>query len=233
MVSTEKPVRTVAGAGPETKTWLAPFLVYLVFFYAVWTFVWVRGLYPWATRTIGDSTLLYALISIGVRFSIWLLPVGLYLRLIDHVEVLAYLRLRQDWKRGVVIGLVLSILNFLGTMARLGPPAWSNAHVTWNSILGTSILVGVFEEVPFRGFILQKLQKRYGFGIAAVTSSALFVGAHVPGWIALGTLTVFNVAFIFAFGLIMALIFTFSRSLWAPILVHSLNDGLSNVLFRM
>ena len=95
---------------------------------------------------------------------------------------------RASTRRGVVIGLTLSAINFVATMARIGPPVWSSAHVTWNSILGTSIFIRVFEEIPFRGFVLQKLQERFD---------------------------------------------RYSQSLWAPIIAHSLNDGLSNVLFHI
>jgi len=212
---------------------LIPFIVYLVFFYLAWTFVWVDGVYPWATRTIGDETLLYAIISIVFRLLIWVLPVFGYLRYIDHANVWDYLQLTRRWRRGVAVGLTLSVVNFLGTLARVGWPDWSTAHVTWHSILGTSVLVGVFEEIPFRGFVLQKLQERFDFATSAVVSSILFVGAHIPGWIMLGSLTPSNITYVFAFGVIMAIIFRYSRSLWAPIISHSLNDGLSYVIFHI
>ena len=35
--------------------------------------------------------------------------------------------------------------------------------MTWNSVLGTSLGIGFFEEIPFRGFILQKLGARMNF----------------------------------------------------------------------
>lgn len=209
------------------------FIGYLAFFYLAWTFVWVYGVYPWANRTIGDETLVYALINIIFRFSIWVLPVFGYLRYVDRVDVLEYLQLKRHWRRGVVVGLTLSVINFVGTMARIGPPVWNSAHVTWNSIVGTSILIGVFEETPFRGFVLQKLQERFDFVTSVVISSVLFVGAHVPGWIMLGSLTVSRTVYIFAFGSVMAIVLRYSQSLWAPIIAHSLNDGLSNVLFHI
>jgi CAAX protease family protein len=212
---------------------LAPFIGYLVFFYFAWTFVWVYGVYPWATRAVGNATFVYALINIVFRLAIWVLPVFGYLRYVDHVDVLEYLRLKRHWKRGIVVGLALTVINILGTTARLGPPEWSRAYVTWNSVLGTSILVGVFEEIPFRGFVLRKLQERFDFWTATAISSMLFVGAHVPGWIMLGSLTAHNVIYIFAFGAAMAIVFRYSQSLWAPIVTHSLNDCLSNVLFHI
>lgn len=210
-----------------------PFIGYLACFYLAWTFVWVYGVYPWANRTVGDATLLYALINIVFRLVIWVLPVFWYLRYIDHVNVLDYLQLKQSWRRGVIVGLTVSVLDFLGTMARIGQPAWGGAHVTWNSIVGTSILVGVFEEIPFRGFMLQKLRERFDFVTSTVISSILFVGVHIPGWILLGSLTAYNVIYIFGFGAVMVIILSYSKSLWAPIISHSLNDCLSNVLFHI
>jgi hypothetical protein len=82
--------------------------------------VWVCGIYPWANRTVGDATFVYALINIVFRFLIWVLPVFGYLRYIDRVDVLEYLQLKRHWRRGVIIGLALSVINFLGTMARIG-----------------------------------------------------------------------------------------------------------------
>jgi membrane protease YdiL (CAAX protease family) len=212
---------------------LAPLIGYLAFFYLAWTFGWVHGVYPWATRALGDATLVYALVSIACRLLIWVLPVLGYLRYIDHVNAFEYLKLKQNWKRGLIVALTLSIVNFVGTVARVGWPDWSSAHVTWNSVIGTSILVGVFEEIPFRGFILQKLQERFDFGTSLIVSSLLFVGAHIPGWIMLGALTADKVIYIFAFGAAMAIILRYTKSLWAPIVTHSLNDGLSNVIFHI
>ena len=217
----------------RTKNPVIPFVGYLACFYLAWTFVWVYGVYRWATRTVGDATLAYALINIAFRFLIWVLPVFLYLRYIDRVDVWDYLQLKRHWRRGVIVGLTLSVVNFLGTMMRLGYPDWSSAHVTWNSVLGTSILVGVFEEIPLRGFVLQKLQERFDFAASTVVSSILFVGAHIPGWFMLESLTAHNIIYIFAFGAAMAIILRYSHSLWAPIVSHSLNDGLSHVIFHI
>lgn len=215
------------------KNPLIPFVGYLAFFYLAWTFVWVYGVYPWANKTIGDATLVYALINIVFRLLIWVLPVFWYLRYIDHVDAMEHLQLKQYWRRGVIVGLTVSVLNFFGTIVRIGPPVWSSAHVTWNSVLGTSILVGVFEEIPFRGFVLQKLQERLDFVTSTITSSILFVGAHIPGWIMLGSLTADNIVYIFVFGALMAILLRYSKSLWAPIISHSLNDCLSNVIFHI
>jgi uncharacterized protein len=80
--------------------------------------------------------------------------------------------------------------------------------------------------------MLQKLEERFGFWIAAAISSIFFVGIHIPGWALLGTVNASNIAFVFVFAMIMAFVFRFSKSLWAPIVAHSLNDFISGVLFH-
>ena len=110
-----------------------PFSGYLCFLYLAWTVVWVHGVYPWANKTSAAATLTYALINFTFRLLILVLPVVWYLRYVDNVDVVEYLRLKQCWRRGVVVGLTLSVINFLvSPMARHGPPVWSSAHVTWN-----------------------------------------------------------------------------------------------------
>ena len=212
---------------------LAPFISYLLFFYLARTFVWVYGMYRWANQVIGNATLIYALVNILFRLLIWVLPVLWYLSYVDKVKVFEYLQLKQYWKRGIVVGLMLFVINFGGTMVRVGAPDWGKTYITWNSVLGSSILVGFFEEIPFRGFILKKLQERLGFWASMFVSSMLFVLAHIPAWILLRSLAAYKIVYIFLFSAVMAIILKYSKSLWAPIVTHSLNDCLSTVIFHI
>ena len=106
-------------------------------------------------------------------------------------------------------------------------------RVTWNSLLGTSMLIGVIEEIPYRGFMLQKFAARIGFWPASVLTSLLFLLVHLPGWSALQMLRADLAATIFIFGFILAVAFRYARSLWAPIVTHSTNDFLAFVVFRL
>ena len=212
---------------PERR--LFPFIVYLITFNVTWI-VWVYEFYPLMIR-IGDRTLAYALLNLTVRSLVWVLPVFLYIRYIDGANPVEYLKLKRHWKRGVIVGLLLTVVNLGGSLARLGIPHPSLNSITWNSVLGTSILIGFFEEVPYRGFILQKFEERFDFWIANLMSSALFLGIHLPGWISLHLLRMGNVVFVFTFGFILAIVFRYTRSLWSAIISHSLNDFLSAIVF--
>jgi uncharacterized protein len=209
----------------------APFIAYLLLFYSFWI-GWVYVIYP-PMQAVGTATVAYALANIAARLLLWVIPVFLYLRYIDHVHPVAYLKLNRYWKRGILIGLALSLLNFLGMLLRFGPPHPIMQYVTWNSVLSTSILIGFFEEIPFRGFIFQKLQEKFPMWIANLLSSLLFLGIHLPGWIMLHVLTWSNVLSIFVLGVIFAIIFYYSQTLWSSIITHSLNDFLSSVLFHI
>ncbi len=215
----------------KAKRLFSPFIAYLLLFYGFWI-GWVYLIYP-PMQALDTATLAYALANIAARLLLWVVPVFLYLRYIDYVNPVAYLKLNRYWKRALLIGLALSLLNFLGMLLRFGPPHPSMHYVTWNSVLSTSVLIGFFEEIPFRGFILQKLQEKFHFWIANLLSSLLFLGIHLPGWILLHVLTWWNVISIFVLGVIFAVIFYSSKTLWSSIITHSLNDFLSSVLFHI
>ena len=162
-------------------------MAYVIAFHLAWI-AWPFFIYPRLTA-LGQTTLTYAVINIGLRLVIWVAPVLLYLRFVDGVRPLDYLKLTHHVRRGLVVAAVLTAVNVLGSMLRFGPPELIIERVTWNSVLGTSFLAGFIEEIPYRGFMLQKFTERVGFWLANLLTSLLFVGIHLPGWIALRALS--------------------------------------------
>jgi CAAX protease family protein len=210
---------------------LAPFLVYVVAFHVLWI-AWPFVIYP-RLLAVGNTTLTYAALNLSFRFLFWIAPVLIYLRYVDGVDPLAYLKLTDHVRRGLVVAVVLTAVNVVGTFARFGPPHLSLQRVNWNSMLGTSFFIGFIEEIPYRGFMLQKFAERMNFWLATLITSLLFVGIHLPGWIALHMLKAGAVVSIFIFGVVMAIALKYSKSLWAPIITHSANDCLSFVIFGL
>jgi membrane protease YdiL (CAAX protease family) len=209
-----------------------PFLVYVALFHLSWT-LWPWLLYPKLTATLGEDTFAYAVVQLIIRCSVWIAPVWLYLRYVDRVDPIDYLKLKRRVGRGLVYALVLTAVNLVGMVARFGAPHPTMARVTWNSIIGTSFLVGVIEEIPYRGFMLPKFAERLNFWTANLMTSLLFVAIHLPGWMALHTLRAGTAVTIFIFGFVMGAAFKWSGSLWAPIVTHSANDFLSYVIFQV
>jgi len=206
------------------------FIVFLIVFYAAWA-TWVLVCYQ-RVRTLGESTLSYALINLAVRGLVWVVPVFVYLRYVEGVRPLRYLKLEEHWRRGLLFALAFSALNFLAGLAQHGLPHLRGGAVTWNSILSASLLIGFVEEVPFRGLIFQKLNEWFSFTYASVISALLFLVIHLPGWFSLHLFKIQNAVFVFVFGVLMAILLRYAKSLWAPIVSHSLNDLFAGVLFR-
>ena len=216
----------------ESKSRFTTFIIYVITFHAFWMGVYVFAIYPWM-RSLGERSLRYALINISIRLVVWVLPVFLYLIYLDEVNPFEYLKLQRNWKRGVIIGVVLSVINLIGTTIRFGVPHLNAQSLTWNSVIGTSIVIGFVEEIPYRGFMLQKFAERYGFWAATAISSILFLSIHLPGWISLHLLKLGSVIAVFIFGAVMAIVLRYGKSLLAPIITHSTNDFIAFVLFRL
>jgi uncharacterized protein len=210
---------------------MTPFLVYVVAFHVLWI-AWPFFLYP-RLMSVGNTTLTYAVLNLSFRFLYWIAPVLLYLRYVDGVNPFEYLRMTRHVRRGVIVALVLTVVNVLGTFARFGPPHLSLQRVTWNSVFGTSLFVGLIEEIPYRGFMLRKFTERMNFWLANVITSLLFLAIHLPGWIALHTLNIGAAASVFVLGAVFGIAVKYSDSLWSSILAHSANDCLSFVIFGL
>jgi CAAX protease family protein len=203
-------------------------VAYLALFFAAWT-GYVLWIYP-RVAAFGEGSFALVGCGIAVRLLLWLLPVFLMLFCNDRVPPLRALGLVDYWRRGVLAGIVIGAILLAAALLRFGWP--SAPYVTWGSLLGPSFSVGFFEEIPFRGFILQKLWTRMGFWLANVLTSLLFVAVHLPGWLSLHLFNWALAANISVFGLAAGAVFRYSRSLWACIIGHDANDFISFVLFH-
>jgi membrane protease YdiL (CAAX protease family) len=224
-------IDTPADVGIADRSSLTPFLAYVAVFHVLWI-AWPFFLYP-RLMSLGDTTLMYAALNLSFRFLYWIAPVLLYLRYVDRVNPFEYLRMTRHVRRGVIVALVLTVVNVVGTLARFGPPHLSLQRVTWNSVFGTSLLIGLIEEIPYRGFMLRKFSERMNFWLANLITSLLFLAIHLPGWIALHTLNIGAAASVFVLGAVFAIAVKYSDSLWSSILAHSANDCLSFVIFGL
>lgn len=77
------------------------------------------------------------------------------------------------------------------------------------------LLIPIGEEMFFRGVLYRWLRIHSGVWAAALISGAIFGAAHIfPP----------TAAAAFVLGVIMALTYEYSRSLWVPIIVHAVNN---------
>ena len=82
-----------------TRPGITPFLVYVALFHLAWA-AWPWLLYPTLTAALGEDTLAYAVVQLSIRCTAWIAPVWLYLRYVDRVDPIEYLRLKRRVGRG-------------------------------------------------------------------------------------------------------------------------------------
>lgn len=164
------------------------------------------------------------------RLAIWTLPVVVYLAA-RRRDVLDELGLRRNAVRGVgwgfalgiaLLGLTASLTYF--TQHRLG----FNFNVGANVWIGPIALVGLSEEVVFRGFLLSEFLNRWRFWIANFAQAALFLLIHIPGWILLHQFgfprALGSIASVLAMGVVLGFVRRKADSLWSCMILHSFNN---------
>lgn len=96
---------------------------------------------------------------------------------------------------------------------------WSEGKFLWGINIAhfffLCVVVPCVEEVLFRGFLLQRWSRRWGVNTAVILSSLLFGVMHVD---ILGGII---------FGYIMCVLYIQTKSLWAPIVVHGINNAVA------
>jgi membrane protease YdiL (CAAX protease family) len=155
-------------------------------------------------------------------------------------------RIGPDWKRQLGVrrpywlhvGLVLligpgfmllaDIIQSLFTWATgIAPPTMKALNDVFRTfpwpltLLAVSIGPGVVEELWCRGFLGRGLSARYGIVVGVLTTSVFFAAMHL------------NPAQLFVYvlmGAYLHFVYLATRSIWPPILLHALNNGMGIVL---
>ncbi|MET4562747.1 membrane protease YdiL (CAAX protease family) [Lysinibacillus parviboronicapiens] len=198
-------------------------IVYLLLFNTVWTFkeLWLM---PYInTFEVTTSVFLNALIKI----LIWIVPVWLYIKFYLDSNPIHYLKMNNNIKRGLFWGISLSILLFLYFAFQvyfLNEESF-NFKLSLNNYINGVLLVGVTEEIVFRGLILQELSKRFTFWKANTVTALLFLVVHYGIWIYEGVFFDFySHIYVFLVGLIFGLVFKKTGSFWSVVILHSFHN---------
>jgi membrane protease YdiL (CAAX protease family) len=153
-----------------------------------------------------------------------------FMRLVDRKPLASLgLRLRAGWfgdfaKGGGLAILILAIIFAFSLvtgsirvegLTRPAPETTSVLGYLLGAIVGF-FFVGLYEEVMFRGYVLQRLAERAGMAPAIIVSSVIFAFLHVfnPGSDPFG---IFNTIII---GVLLSVLYFRTRSLWMPVGFH-------------
>ena len=100
------------------------------------------------------------------------------------------------------------------------------AHPPWLQAYLLVLAVGLaplFEETVFRGVLLPLLARRFGVGAGVLLTSALFAGIHMH---------LYSTAPLFVIAVGFALAYVYTGSLWVPVTMHALFNGV-NLVFLL
>jgi membrane protease YdiL (CAAX protease family) len=113
-------------------------------------------------------------------------------------------------------------LDSLAARSQLIQPAGTDALSFGLTLLFVGILVPISEELFFRGAIFTVLRDHWPVWAAVLVSSALFGLGHADS---LGV-----VAASFVMGVVNAIAFEKTRSIWVPVAIHAANNSLAIIL---
>lgn len=86
-------------------------------------------------------------------------------------------------------------------------------------VLVVVVVAPFAEEVFFRGFLFRRLTRKWNLTSGLLVSSGLFAIGHA------------DVLGAFCFGIVMAVLYKTTRSLWVPVAVHAFNNLLGSILW--
>ncbi len=148
---------------------------------------------------------------------------AIYVAIRHHIDLRGFFqrpRIGRYWF--VVIGMSVALLTFsLGASSLtslLLPDYVAQAEVSTDAgvgILAISLVVlpPLVEEIIFRGFLLERWSVKWRVGVAVIVQAVAFGILHVDP-VGAGV-----------FGVVMALMYLRSGSLWVPITMHAINNG--------
>jgi membrane protease YdiL (CAAX protease family) len=171
---------------------------------------------------------------VAMKIALWVVPVIVILRR-ERIAVQGFVEL-VDPLRGAAIGLAagLALLAFSFAMDAVLGGASFNIPVLDFALLNGVLVAPLVEEFAVRGFYLSALERMgLPFPQANVRAGLVFVALHVPGWYFQGRLRspvsmIQTAVFLWLLALLLGWLKKTSGSLYAPMVVHILNNVYSS-----
>jgi membrane protease YdiL (CAAX protease family) len=170
----------------------------------------------------------FAYLNALAKVLVWIVPAWSYVKYFLNTNPMDYFNMKNNIKKGLFWGFILSLLFGLWRFiisVYLVKQGKVHFLLPLDSYIDGFLLVGITEEMVFRGLILTEINKRISFWKANVVTALLFLFIHYPIWIYHGTFFHFGShVFIFLLGLIFGYIYKKTGSLWSVVILHSFYD---------
>ena len=139
----------------------------------------------------------------------------------------------KDWKTIIVFTIILMVgaviimvlTSFIGNSWENSKTETMQQNLTFFPVLIafiSAIISPIYEEIFYRGFLYRWLRTRTGFMGAILISSLIFTVVHIPTYNAMPV----N----FFGGIIFALAYERTNSIWPAVIIHGLSNGIMVLL---
>ena len=215
------------------------FLIFFILFYLLWL-IRATLFYSAVDLSIPDGTARLVFSNV-VKFLLWVVPAAIYVSRLQQENPLVSLKISTPPdRRGVIIGLVISLLYFAGVFTfekfssgRTLAPLLQASPAAWLATLAQVWFSPISEEIMFRGFVLPQLTNRMAFWKANLLQAVLFTAMHWPNWIWTGgfgpSILSMSVG-VFAIALLLGWLVKRTNSIWPGVVVHIVNNSLVSFL---
>ena len=160
--------------------------------------------------------------SLFINLILFVIPVIVYLKLKDKVNPLTYLKIVGNFKKGIAIGGGVSAAFIILLVTKNSMTQVRQINLDLGLLWISALLVGFIEEIPFRGFLLQKLSSKMKFWKANILTTVIFILFHIPTWIYTNTDMLKSVVNVAMVSLVLGYLFKEYKSLWIAIICHFL-----------
>lgn len=159
--------------------------------------------------------------SLSKYLLIFIIPIFLYLKLHDKVNPLIYLKIIGNSKKGILIGIINCSIYIILLIAKKSIYGFDSINLNIGLLWISGLLVGLLEEIPFRGFLLQKLAEHMSFWKANILTTIIFILNHISIWMNSDVNIMKSAVSISLVSLVLGYLFKEYKSLWIPIICHS------------
>lgn len=204
--------------------YMCAYFLFLLIFWSISRLI----LLPALEKTLPNTSLFYALCEAILKGVIWIVPVYVILKL-QKLNPISFLKLNSNMVKGISFGLLLGIAFLVINIVKTKN---FNIHITYSDFINTFLVVGIIEEIAFRGYIMQKLKLYMGFIGANIITSLMFAIIHIPISINNHNIDPLYFVQVGILSLIFGYFFEETDSLICPIVMHSLWD-LSMILTQI
>lgn len=204
--------------------YIGGYFLFLLVFWSISRLV----ILPTLEKTLSNTSFVYALCEAILKGIIWIVPVYIILKL-QKVNPVSFLKLNSNVVKGISFGLLLGIAFLIVNIIKTRN---FNTHISYSDFINTFLVVGIIEEIAFRGYIMQKLKLYMGFIPSNILASLMFIMIHIPIAIYSHNIDILYFIQVGILSLIFGYFFEETDSLICPIIMHSLWD-LSIVLTQL